>query len=61
MTRSITFFLILATLFCVKTDAQNDVWQHEYEGDIPIYIDSIQTYSRFRLVLYWLSRRCPCP
>lgn len=43
MTRSITFFLILATLFCVKTDAQNDVWQHEYEGDIPIYIDSIQT------------------
>ena len=42
MTRSITFFLILATLFCVKTDAQNDVWQHEYEGDIPIYIDSIQ-------------------
>ena len=43
MTRSITFFLILATLFCVKTDAQNDVWQHEYEDDIPIYIDSIQT------------------
>lgn len=43
MTRSITFFLILATLFCVKTDAQNDVWQHEYECDIPIYIDSIQT------------------
>lgn len=43
MTRSITFFLILATLFCVKTDAQNDVWQHEYEGDIPIYLDSIQT------------------
>lgn len=43
MTRSITFFIIISTLFCVKTDAQNDVWQHEYEGDIPIYIDSIQT------------------
>lgn len=62
MTRSITFFLILATLFCVKTDAQNDVWQHEYEGDIPIYIDSIQTsltypyaYFNYKEKIRWRS------
>lgn len=60
MTRLITFLLIATALFSTKASAQNDIWQHEYEGDIPVYIDSIQAsltypyaYSNYKKKKSW--------
>lgn len=41
MVRLITIYVVLMTIFSDCAKAQNDTWRHEYDGEIPVYIDSI--------------------
>lgn len=49
MVRTTLSFLSLCVCLCLPAHAQDDTWKYEYEGEIPVFVDSIHATLSYPL------------